>query len=97
MIVRTFTATDDAGKLFGHQSITVEHHGAEFTFGRDYTVECSMRCLWRTPLRRTTVVGHHRSVERNHRWRAAGNYVIVRTARCNRHALKRSSATPDHR
>ena len=55
---RTFTATDDAGNSFCHADITVQDTTApEFTpVPADYTVECSMRCPWTMPQRRTTAV-----------------------------------------
>ena len=57
VIVRTFTATDDAGNsASATQTITIQDTTApEFTFvPADYTVECSTRCQWTTLWRRTT-------------------------------------------
>ena len=56
-IVRTFTATDDAGNSSSAtQTITVQDTTApEFTFvPADYTVECSDETPWTTLRRRTT-------------------------------------------
>ena len=76
VIVRTFTATDDAGNsASASQTITVQDTTApEFTFvPADYTVECSDEM----PMDDATAADNcgeidHRSVKRNHRRRCRG-------------------------
>ena len=65
-IVRTFTATDDAGNSSATQTITVQDTTApEFTFVlADYTVEAQTRCRWKTPRRRQLRRGDRRMSRR---------------------------------
>ena len=68
-IVRTFTATDDAGNSSSaSQTITVQDTTApEFTFvPADYTVECSDEMPMDDAVASDNCGGHHRGVQRNH-------------------------------
>ena len=72
VIVRTFTATDDAGNSSSAtQTITVQDTTApEFTFvPADYTVECSDEMPMDDATASDNCEGHNRGVQRNHRWR----------------------------
>ena len=86
VIVRTFTATDDAGNSSSaSQTITVEHQ-PEFTFvPADYTVECSDEM----PMDDATASDNCGEVtievsSETTAGDAAGNYVIVRLHRHRR-------------
>ena len=65
-IVRTFTATDDAGNSSRHPDHHVQDTTApEFTFvPADYTSNAQTRCRWKTPRRRQLRRGDDRSVAR---------------------------------
>ena len=97
MIVRTFTATDDAGNsASASQTITVEDTTApEFTFvPADYTVECSDEM----PMDDATASDNCGEVtievsSETTAGDAAGNYVIVRTFTATDDAGNSSSAT----
>ena len=72
VIVRTFTATDDAGNSSSaSQTITVEDTTApEFTFvPADYTVECSDEMLMDDATASDTAEKSHRGGQGNHRGR----------------------------
>ena len=100
VIVRTFTATDDAGNsASATQTITVQDTTApEFTFvPADYTVECSTRCQWTTPVAsdncgEVTIEVSSETTAGD----AAGNYVIVRTFTATDDAGNSSFGHPDH-
>ena len=95
-IVRTFTATDDAGNSSSaSQTITVEDTTApEFTFvPADYTVECSDEM----PMDDATASDNRGEVtievsSETTAGDAAGNYVIVRTFTATDDAGNSSSA-----
>ena len=97
MIVRTFTATDDAGNsASATQTITVQDTTApEFTFvPADYTVECSDEM----PMDDATASDNCGEVtievsSETTAGDAAGNYVIVRTFTATDDAGNSSSAT----
>ena len=95
VIVRTFTATDDAGNS---SSATDHHrgghHSAGFTFVPDYTVECSDEM----PMEDATASDNCGEVtievsSETTAGDAAGNYVIVRTFTAADDAGNSSSAT----
>ena len=97
VIVRTFTATDDAGNsASASQTITVQDTTApEFTFvPADYTVECSdempmddATAANSSPVRTVEVSSETTAGD------AAGNYVIVRTFTATDDAGNSASAT----
>ena len=100
MIVRTFTATDDAGnssnRRSASQTITVQDTTApEFTFvPADYTVECSDEM----PMDDATAADNCGEVtievsSETTAGDAAGNYVIVRTFTATDDAGNSSSAS----
>ena len=100
VIVRTFTATDDAGNSSSaSQTITVQDTTApEFTFvPADYTVECSDEM----PMDDATAADNCGEVtievsSETTAGDAAGNYVIVRTFTATDDAGNSRLGKPDH-
>ena len=95
-IVRTFTATDDAGNsAYATQTITIQDTTApEFTFvPADYTVECSDEM----PMDDATAADNcgevDRSVQRDDRWRCCGQLHHRSHLHCHRRRRKQRSAT----
>ena len=93
MIVRTFTATDDAGNSSSaSQTITEDTTAPEFTCAADYTVECSDEMPMDAPWRQTTAEKSPSSHETTAGY-AAGNHAIVRTFTATDDAGNSSSAS----
>ncbi|MGB1100272.1 MAG: hypothetical protein ACPGYS_05125, partial [Flavobacteriales bacterium] len=96
-VVRTFTATDDAGNMASAtQTITVEDTTApEFTsVPADYTAECSDDLVFENATASDNCNGAEISVESETiEGDAAGNYTIVRTFTATDDAGNSSSAT----
>ena len=93
VIVRTFTATDDAETAPAEPS--AGHHRSEFTFvPADYTAECSDEMPMDDATASDNCGEVTRGVQRNHRGDAAGNYVIVAVHRHRR--LKQLFGYADH-